>query len=131
MITTFFDTYPSKFYSTPLDSIINDTLKFVDAYSSDTKYSNYKLTESEGNIVFKCLMPGIDQDKLDISIKNRQLEVKTTDVSDVEFSMPFNNKINFQKDIDTENSFASLDKGILTITMPIKGGQETTKVKFK
>jgi len=76
-------------------------------------------------------MPGIDQDKLDISIKNRQLEVKTSDISDVEFSVPFNNKINFQKDIDTENSFASLDKGILTITMPIKGGQEKTKVKFK
>jgi len=131
MITTFFDTYPSKFYSTPLDSLINDTLKFVDSCSSDIKYSNYKLSESEGNIVFKCLMPGIDQDKLDISIKNRQLEVKTSDISDVEFSVPFNNKINFQKDIDTENSFASLDKGILTITMPIKGGQEKTKVKFK
>jgi len=131
MITTFFDTYPSKYYSTSFDNLLNDTLKFVDYCTSDVKYSNYKLSESDGNLIFKCLMPGVEQDQLDINIKNRQLEVKTSDLSDIEFSMPFNNKINFQKDIDTENSFAKLDKGILTITMPLKGGQETTKIKFK
>ena len=132
MITTFFDTYPSKIYSSSLDNIINDTLRFVDSCSNEVKQSSYKLQEQENNIVFKCLMPGVNQDNIEINIKNRQLEVKTNeDVSSIEFALPFNKKINFYKDVDVKNSFAELDKGILTITMPIKGGQEKTKIKFK
>ena len=132
MITTFFDTYPNNRYSNSLDSIINDTLRFVDSCSSEVKQSSYKLQEQENNIIFKCLMPGLSQENIDINIKNRLLEVKTNDdVSSVEFASPFNKKISLYKDIDVQNSFASLDKGILTITMPIKGGQEEAKIKFR
>ena len=132
MINSIFSTYPSKYYSNSIDSIVNDTLKFVDLCSAEKSFYNYKIREEEGNYIFKCLVPGLDEKHLNISITNQNLEVKTSDdIEDIEFSISLNKKIKLPKEIDCNESFANLEKGILTITMPISERKETKKIKFK
>ena len=133
MINSLFEISPNKYYTNSVESIINDTLKFVDAYSYKDSYSSfYKLSEEEGKIIFKCLMSGIDEEDLEVSIKNKTREVKTSEnIKSGDFINPFHKKISLLKDVNPDLSFASLDKGILTITMPLKESKETKKIKFK
>ena len=133
MINSIFEISPNKCYTNSIESIINDTLRFVDAYNyKDTNSSFYKLREEEGNIIFKCLMSGVDEEDLEITIKNKTLEVKTSEnIKAKDFVIPFHKKISLFKDINPDLSFASLEKGILTITMPLKEAKEIKKIKFK
>lgn len=133
MINSLFATYPTKYHTTALDTLINDTLKFVDYYSDEKQYSSsYKLFVEDNNIVFKCIMPGLEQDHLDILIENNLLKVSTKEsAKDIEFASSFNKSFKLSSDVDYDNSFASLDKGILTITMPKKEGHKTSQIKFK
>lgn len=133
MINSLFATYPTKYHTTTLDTLLNDTLKFVDYYSDEKQYSSsYKLFTEDNNIVFKCSMPGLDQEHLDILIENNLLKVSTKETAkEIDFASSFNKSFKLSNDVDCENSFASLDKGILTITMPKKEGHKSSQIKFK
>ncbi len=133
MINSLFATYPTRYSTTTLDSLLNDTLKFVDYCSDEKQYSSqYKLFTEDNNIIFKCSMPGLDQEHLDIVIENKLLKVKTKEsVKEIDFAPSFKKSFKLSNDVDCVNSFASLEKGILTITMPKKEQHKTSKIKFK
>jgi HSP20 family molecular chaperone IbpA len=133
MINSLFAAYPTKYQSAALDSLLNDTLRFVDYYSDEKQYNtSYKFFTEDDNIVFKCSMPGLDQEHLDIIIENRLLKVNTKEeVKDIDFAPSFKKSFKLSSDVNCEDSFASLEKGILTITMPKKEGHKTSQIKFK
>ena len=133
MIDTILTSFPYKQYNNAFDSIINDTLRLTNnTQISSTKFT-YKLFEEDNNIIFKCLATGLSEEDLDINFKDKTLQIKTTneDLSDYSFCTSINKKFSLFKDIDASNSFAKLDKGILTITMPLKESKEDLKISFK
>ena len=94
--------------------------------------SNYRLYEEDNKLIYKCLAPSFEEKDLDIKIDNKSLKVKSIleKKEESEFSCYTDRSFKFKKDIDPITSFASLDKGVLTITMPIKENSKMTDVKF-
>ena len=121
-----------------LDEIIIRSLpeyyrSYFSVFDNDhTKTSSYKLYEEENNIIYKCLAPSMETNDLDIKIDNRVLEIKSKkeNENNRHFYVNVNNRLKLSKNIDAEHSFANLEKGILTITMPIAKSSQKTKVKF-
>jgi len=133
MIDTILTSFPYKQYNNAFDSIINDTLRLTNNTQIASSKFTYKLFEEDNNIIFKCLATGLSEEDLDINFKDKTLQIKTTneDLSDYSFCTSINKKFSLFKDIDASNSFAKLDKGILTITMPLKESKEDLKISFK
>jgi len=133
MIDTILTSFPYKQYNNAFDSIINDTLRLTNNTQISSSKFTYKLFEEDNNIIFKCLATGLSEEDLDINFKDKTLQIKTTneDLSDYSFCTSINKKFSLFKDIDASNSFAKLDKGILTITMPLKESKEDLKISFK
>lgn len=97
-----------------------------------SKLNTYKLFEELDNIVFKCLAPGISKEDLDISFDKKRLYIKSNNLSaGCGFEANFNDSIALYKNIDAENSFAKLSKGILTVTMPINKVETKKKILFR
>tara|TARA_B100000424_G_scaffold242675_1_gene211677 strand:+ start:474 stop:836 length:363 start_codon:yes stop_codon:yes gene_type:complete len=103
-----------------------------DLFSNVQSASNtYKTYVEENNLVFKCLAPSYEKKDLDITIENKTLEIKSLkEKSNYDFYFDVNNKFKLYKEVDTKKTYASLDKGILTITMPIKKSSQKTSVNF-
>ena len=130
------------FFSSPRRFQTNSKLKptiiselFGDCdYSSDyiNKDSSYKLYEEDDKIIYKCIAPSYEEKDLDVKIDNKSLNVKSTldKKEDLEFYCFADRSFKFKKDIDPVTSFATLDKGVLTVTMPIKSSSKMTDVKF-
>ena len=136
MIETILTAFPYRNYNTAINTLINDTLKLAgegEYYPTRSQYKNYKLYEEDNNIVFKCLATGLSEQDLDIKFKDRTLQITTQkeDSADSDFNVSINRKFSLHKDIDVNNSYANLDKGILTVTMPLKENGEDLKINFK
>lgn len=123
-----------------IDNLFNSLVKdlstmpySVYTYDNTKRYNSHsKLFEQDNNIVFKCLATGISQDNIDISFDRKSLCIKSdVSESDKDFASTINEKINLSKSIDVTNSFAKLDKGILTVTMPIDKKDTKQKILFK
>ena len=136
MIETILTAFPYRNYNTAINTLINDTLKLAgegEYYPTRSQYKNYKLYEEDNNIIFKCLATGLSEQDLDIKFKDRTLQITTQkeDSADSDFNVSINRKFSLHKDIDVNNSYANLDKGILTVTMPLKENGEDLKINFK
>jgi HSP20 family molecular chaperone IbpA len=120
-----------------IDAMINNFYNELEnSYSlrkqTYNKLSEYKLFEKSDNIVFKCLAPGMSKEDIDISFDKKRLIIKSTDSSgDTDFNAKFNDSISLYKSIDADRSFASLNKGILTVTMPINKAETKKKILFR
>ena len=120
-----------------IDAMINNFYNELEnSYSSRkqnySKLNTYKIFEKSDNIIFKCLAPGMDKKDIDITFDKKRLYIKSAGVSeDFDFSTKFNDSISLYKTIDVENSFASLNKGILTVTMPINKSETKKKILFR
>lgn len=94
--------------------------------------NTYKLLEEKGNIVFKCLAPGMRKEDIDISFDRKKLFLKSKNNTEIlDFKSSFNNSISLSTSIDADNSFAELERGILTITMPINKNETKRKISFR
>tara|TARA_B000000557_G_C20488726_1_gene322821 strand:+ start:48 stop:407 length:360 start_codon:yes stop_codon:yes gene_type:complete len=112
-----------------LSSIIDD-YKYINNKNS-VSINSYKIFEKDNNIVFKCLAPGMDKEDINISFNNKKLYIKSnSEKSDKDFRLSFNDSVYLCKSINTKESFAKLDKGILTITMPLHKKEENKKISF-
>ena len=130
------------FFSSPRRFQTNSKLKptiiselFGDCdFSSNyiNKDSNYRLYEEDNKIVYKCVAPLYEEKDLDIKIDSKTLNVKSIleNKESLEFHCFSDRSFKFKKDIDPISSFATLDKGVLTVTMPIKSSSKMTDVKF-
>ena len=136
-----FFTRPKRILSSPmlennLMKDLFDTIDNIEKGVGSIRYvnesSNYKLYEKEGNIIFTCLAPSLEEKDLDIKIDNRSLTVNCLieDKSSIDFNCFSDRKFKFKKDIESSTSFAKLERGVLTITMPIKEDLKMTSVKF-
>jgi len=123
-----------------IDNLFNSLVKdlttmpySVYTYDNTKSYNSHsKLFEQDNNIIFKCLATGINQDNIDISFDRKSLCIKSNNNdSDKDFSSVINEKINLTKSIDVTNSFANLDRGILTVTMPIDKKDTKQKITFR
>ncbi len=136
-----FFTKPKRVLSSPMleNNLMRDLFgsidnieKGINSISYVKESSNYKLYEQEGNIIFTCLAPSLEEKDLDIKIDNRSLTVSCLieDKNSIDFNCFSDRKFKFTKDIESSTSFAKLERGVLTITMPIKEGLKMTSVKF-
>lgn len=120
-----------------LDAVIKnfyDDFDYISNISrqSYNKLNPYKLFEESGNIIFKCLAPGINKEDINIAFDKKKLLLKSTpDKGDKDFKTSFDDAISLYKTIDVENSFAELDMGILTVTMPINKSETKKKILFR
>ena len=115
--------------STPLLDILEDLSTFN---SCQSKEKEYKIYEEENKIIFKCLSPCYEEKDFDIKIDNKSLEVKSNlqEEKDLDFNFKIDKCFKFKKEIDPISSYAKLDKGVLTIVMPLKEEEIKTKIKF-
>ena len=121
--------YNNKDYNNTIEALITDTLKLT---GSNHYTHSYTLKEEENNLIFDCLAPSINKEQIDISIKNRQLTIKTLDeVKNLPYFTPLNFTIKLKKDINPDNSFARLQNGVLKIIMPVKEDLSGKKILFK
>tara|TARA_E500000331_G_scaffold358184_1_gene423258 strand:- start:744 stop:1106 length:363 start_codon:yes stop_codon:yes gene_type:complete len=118
-------------------SNLDNFLKTTNIYGYDlfsnvqTANNTYKSYVEENNLVFKCLAPSYEKKDLDITIESKTLEIKSLkEKNDHDFYFNVNNKFKLYKEVDTKKTYADLDKGILTITMPIKKSSQKTNVNF-
>ena len=103
-----------------------------DLFSNIQAASNtHKTYVEENNLVFKCLAPSYEKKDLDITIENKTLEIKSLkEDNNYDFYFDVNSKFKLYKEVDVKKTYANLDKGILTITMPIKKSSQKTIVSF-
>lgn len=131
-----FKLYVTSFKEKKMNSLDNflktSNIYGYDLFSNVQSASNtYKTYVEENNLVFKCLAPSYEKKDLDITIENKTLEIKSLkEKSNYDFYFDVNNKFKLYKEVDTKKTYASLDKGILTITMPIKKSSQKTSVNF-
>jgi len=124
-----------------IDSIFNTIIRdlsqspitIYDYYpTTQLKSKSYKIFEEDNNIVFKCLAVGICQDDIDITFGNKKLVIKSSlNKDDKIFKSDINESITLNSAIDVKNSFAKLEKGILTVTMPVDKKDLQHKILFK
>jgi len=119
----------SKIKSSIISDLFGDINYSLNYVNED---SNYRLYEEDNNIIYKCLAPSFEEKDLDIKIDNKSLKVKSIleNKEDIDFTCFSDRSFKFKKDIDPITSFANLEKGVLTITMPIRESSKMTDVKF-
>ena len=106
--------------------------KEFDLINKNLNFDSYKVYEKEDNIILKCLAPSYEEKDIDLSIENKTLEIKSNKKQeDIDFYFDISNKFKLFKEVDNKKSFASLEKGILTITMPVKKCSKKTPISFK
>ena len=117
--------------ATPLSIVLDDLNTLSTDFYSRNK-SEYKLYEEDNKIIFKCLAPCHEEKDLDIKIDNKTLEIKSNveDKDSLDFKYIVDKTFKLKKDIDTEKSYAKLDKGMLTITMPVSEKSQKTLINF-
>lgn len=120
-----------------IDAVLTSLLKDLNSSCYYPEYSNrslssYKVSERDNNIVFKFLAPGIKEKDVNITFDRKKLIIKSVkDSGDKDFKINFNESISLYKSVDIDKSYANLNEGILTITMPIDKSERTKKISFK
>tara|TARA_B100000035_G_C20781128_1_gene456908 strand:+ start:76 stop:444 length:369 start_codon:yes stop_codon:yes gene_type:complete len=120
-----------------IDAVLTSLLRDLNysCYYSDHSSrvsSSYRVVEQDNNIVFKFLAPGIKKEDVDITFDRKKLIIKSIeDSGDKDFKINFNESISLYKSVDIDKSYASLNEGILTVTMPIDKKERTRKISFQ
>ena len=74
----------------------------------------------------------MSKENIDISFDKKSLIIKSDNKRfDKDFKSVLNEKINLLKSIDSDNSYASLNEGILTVTMPVSNKDVAKKISFR
>jgi HSP20 family molecular chaperone IbpA len=72
------------------------------------------------------------KEDIDISFDRKKLFLKTKKSTELlDFKNSFDDSISLNKSIDIDNSFAELERGILTVTMPINKNETKRKINFR
>lgn len=103
---------------------------YYPAYQNCSK--QYEVFEEDNNIVFRCLASGLKQKDIDITFDKKKLCIQTSaKETKKSFTSSINKNITLNRSIDVKNSFARLDEGILTVTMPLDKTDVRQKISFK
>jgi HSP20 family molecular chaperone IbpA len=93
------------------------------AYNS-THSTSYKREIKEDSIEVTIELPGVDKEEIALDYLSEKLSVNIT----IE-SKNINNDIYLANQVDPEAITAKLDKGVLTITAPIKNDNRRIKIE--
>ncbi len=99
-----------------------------------------EITEQDGTIVLKVEMPGVTKNNVDIQIDNDQLRISGTrsdSVDEGEFLLrerpcaDYEKLFTIDETIDREKVDASMDNGVLTLTLHIKEEVKPRRIEVK
>ena len=95
---------------------------FANSFSAINQNTQCCFYEEENNIVFKILAAGFDKSDININLTPDTLEIKSTkeDLTKKTLLTPIREKFKIYKEVEPERTVATLDRGILEITMPVK-----------
>ena len=94
------------------------------------------------NYVIEMDLPGVDPDKIELTVENNVLSVSATRESVKEesksntllterFSGTFSRSVYLSNQLDSENIHATYEKGVLTLTIPISASTRSRKIEIK
>jgi HSP20 family protein len=99
-----------------------------------------EITEQEGKIIVKVEMPGVTKDNIDVQLNNDELRIRGTrsdavDEGDVLLRerpcADYEKVFTIDETIDREKVDASMDNGVLTLTLHIKEEVKPRKIDVK
>jgi HSP20 family protein len=97
--------------------------------------------EGKKEIIVKLYIPGINPDKIDISVEHEHLHVSGSREVEKETEThkayireirrgEFERIIPLPKEVDSSKAQAQCKEGVLTIVLPIKEGKDTPRIKI-
>ena len=92
--------------------------------------TKYYLKKEKDNLVFRAAALGLKEDDIIMSIENKHLTVKSKADKSNFFNTDVNYNIYVGEDILRENTSASLEDGILTVTMPVVENKKSHQITF-
>ena len=115
-----------------LENLLNDYDKSLGNIKESNKlYSrnnSYSLTKEKDSIVFQTIATGLSKEDVVMSIENQKLHVSSKGKEE-KFVSNFNYTL-YVGDVQPEGAVASLEKGILTISIPVKPEHKAFDIKF-
>ena len=106
-------------YDTLINEMFRNTNLNTNSYSS--------LNKEEKNYIFKAQAIGLDNDDISIEVKNATLEIKNIAEKSGKWISRLNEKIKLGNKVNIDLITATLNNGLLEVTIPIK--EEHTEVK--
>ena len=99
---------------------------------NEAKKSSIKSYVSEDEKEFKLLfeLPGVEQNDVDLEIKEDRLYLKASRKGENGFAGEFESVYRLPRIIDKEKVSAKLEKGILNVVIPKKSSEASKKVKI-
>lgn len=97
--------------------------------------------EGKNEIIVKLFIPGINPEKIDISVEHNRLHV--SGAREIEHEMKdhkvyireirrgeFERIIPLPKEVDSSQAQAQCKEGVLTVVLPLKAGKDKPKIKI-
>ncbi len=115
-----------------LENLLNDYDRSLGNVKTSNKlYSrnnSYSLTKEKDNIIFQTIATGLSKEDVVMSIENQKLNVSSKGKEE-KFVSNFNYTL-YVGDVQPEGAVASLERGILTISIPVKPEHKAFDIKF-
>ncbi|MFW6025366.1 MAG: Hsp20/alpha crystallin family protein, partial [Candidatus Woesearchaeota archaeon] len=99
-----------------------------------------RVLKEDGNFITKIDMPGVNKDDIELNVNEHEIEVKVEKNDEAEYkdekkgyhkierkSFGFYRNIPLPEEIDTDNTTAKYDKGVLEIKAPKMNGDSSKK----
>ena len=115
-----------KFVTDFIDKVFNDNSNpWMWGLAPGNEQRGYEIERSEDSVDLIIEVPGYAKEDLKLSLEKDCMTIEG-ELENREFSKSFR----LPKDVDTENIKASVDKGILTISLPKKEDPEPTIIEI-
>ena len=92
--------------------------------------SSYRLNNEKDRVVFIAEAMGLVKDDIEMSIKDKHLTVTSKSDNKSHFVSSLNHTIYVGDDIDKDRVTAQLERGVLTISMPLQENKKDFEIKF-
>jgi HSP20 family protein len=125
-----------------MDRLFGDFSKRFDEPFTSNTFPKLDIAETEGEIKVTAELPGIEEKDLDVTLRNDVLTIKGEKKAEreekeknyhlVERSYgSFTRSIQLPPGLDANKVKASMDKGVLTVTMPKPAAAQPQKIDIK
>ena len=114
-----------------LEEVLNDNFQSLKPITNPVaSKAKYYLKREKDSLVFRAAALGLKKNDISMSIENKHLTVKSKADKDSFFNTNVNYNIYVGDDILRENTSASLEDGILTVTMPVSENKKVHQITF-
>jgi len=92
--------------------------------------SSYQLKSEKDKVVFTAEAMGLSKEDIEMSIKEKHLTVTSKNTDKSPFVSRLNYTVYIGDNIDREKVNANLERGVLTIDMPLQESKKDFTIKF-